>query len=140
MWAADAGTIGMGDGCGGCGHCLCGNGAWVCCGYCWYAGGEFRALLEMQESREQYNAGCAQDECDYNEVVIDGPWRTSHLPSVIEAMFVGPADGTGVDGCYGNACVVSMFDIHRDFLAAYGLTATQVPLVRYDVGVGFRAA
>ena len=50
------------------------------------------------------------------------------------------ADATGVDGCYGNACVTSLRDIHRDFLATYGLSAAQVPLVRYEIGVGFHAA
>ena len=139
-WAADAGTIGMADGCGGCGRCNCGNGVWTCCGYCWYHGNEFRALLEMQESRAQYNAGCAQAECDYNEVVLDGPWWTAHLPHIIQAMLIGPADGTGVNGCYGNACVRSMHDIHADFLRTYGLTAADVPLVRYNVGVDFHAA
>ena len=40
----------------------------------------------------------------------------------------------------GNACVRSMRSIHQSFLRAYGLTAQQVPLVRYNIGHGFVAA
>ena len=74
------------------------------------------------------------------QVVIDGHWWTEHLPHVIEAVLIGPGDATGVDGCYGNACVRSLRDIHRDFLDEYGLTGEQVPLVSYQVGSGFHPA
>ena len=83
---------------------------------------------------------CVSRASSDNEVVLDGPWWSAHLPHIIEAMFIGPADGTGVDGCYGNACVRSMRTIHSDFLREFGLTAAQVPLVRYQVGQGFSAA
>ena len=74
------------------------------------------------------------------QVVLDGPWWTRHLPHIIEAVLIGPGDAAGADGCYGNACVRSLRDVHQDFLRTFGLTAVEVPLVRYDVGVGFRAA
>lgn len=138
-WSSDSGTIGMADGCSGC-RCACGNGVWQCCGYCWWGADDMASMMAMHESGDAYNEGCAQEECDYNEVVLDGPWWTAHLPFVIEAMFIGPADGTGADGCYGNACVNSMRDIHSDFLREFGITAEQVPLVYYDIGSGFRLA
>ena len=51
----------------------------------------------------------------YNEIIVDGPHMTAHLPTPIEA-FIG-------DSGY-----------HSKFLAEHGLTSDDVPLVSLHLG------
>ena len=54
---------------------------------------------------------------DYNEIIVDGPHWTRHLPMAIEAFF-----GTG-----------TLARSQRDeFLSAFNLTRDRVPLVDFD--------
>ena len=56
----------------------------------------------------------------YNEIVIAGLSYNRNLPRAIEAFVVG-----------GNDDVVKARAVHRRFLDAFGLTAADVPLLRY---------
>ena len=59
----------------------------------------------------------AQGFQDYNEIIVDGPYWTRHLPRAIEAFF-----GTSV----------LAHTQHRAFLAAFNLTNHDVPLLSFD--------
>ena len=54
---------------------------------------------------------------DYNEIIVDGPHWTDHLPTTIEAFFGG-----------GELAASQ----HASFLRTYGLTNEEVPLLLFD--------
>ena len=62
----------------------------------------------------------------YNEAIVDGISWNAHLPNTIEAFFEleGQSAGTG-QADYAR-------EAHRRFLAAYGLSEHEVPLLKFD--------
>lgn len=71
-----------------------------------------REATGRSESRDEHHA--------YNEIVLDGLAHNAALPSSIEAFLVGSNDD-----------LAKTLTLHARFLAEYGLTATDVPLLRY---------
>ena len=61
---------------------------------------------------------CGQ--CSYNEVMVDGFHHNDELPHSIEAWVVGADDDRS-----------RAEEVHGLFLAEYGLTASDVPLLTY---------
>ena len=59
---------------------------------------------------------------DYNEIIVDGPHWTAHLPSAIEAFFFGVDQTTSA----------LARQQHGEFLAAFNLTNEEVPLLTID--------
>ena len=59
---------------------------------------------------------------DYNEIIVDGSYWTAHLPCAIEAFVIDASQGDG------NLARQQ----RREFLDAYNLTNTSVPLVAFD--------
>ena len=62
----------------------------------------------------------------YNEVVVLKQAYESQLPHSIAAVF-----------CVRDATCAEARGVHTRFLAAYGLTSEQVPLLQYRFGEGF---
>ena len=71
-----------------------------------------RAATARHEARDEHHA--------YNEVVIDGLAYNRNLPRTVEAFVLGSNDD-----------VTKARAVHGRFLEAYGLTAADVPLLRY---------
>ena len=69
---------------------------------------------------QQQRAGGSRS---YNEIVLDSASWIEHMPRTIEAVFYN-AGGTDWHPAAKT--------LHGKLLAAYGLTAEQVPLLRYD--------
>ena len=86
------------------------------CGGSWRPD-DFGAYLRRQEWWQVLNR-----RLEHNEIIIGAaPW-TAALPGLVDAVFV--ADGSGASAAR---------DTHRRFLAAYGLSDAQVPLVAIDL-------
>ena len=86
------------------------------CGGSWHPE-DFPAYLRRQEWWQVLNR-----RLEHNEIIIGAqPW-THALPGLIDAVFV--ADGSGSSEAR---------DTHRRFLAAYGLSDAQVPLVAINL-------
>ena len=141
-WPLDAGTIRMRDGC---------QAGYMCdpiypSGYCWYSSDQLGSMLAAQDAGA-INLGCNQAECHYNEVIIDDTFWRAHLPAVIEAFFVsvnaaaeGPCNRDPYLFVHDGACH-DVREVRRQFIRAYGLASTAVPLMVYDVaGREFRLA
>ena len=64
----------------------------------------------------------------YNEVILDAQTWVDHLPRTIMAVFVHK-DAQERD-------VETSKRVHADFLAEYGLSADETPLVIYDYKTG----
>lgn len=88
-----------------------------------YTGVTLRDALEQQHdgSFRRAHPGASL----YNEVAIGWRYWEDHLPWAIEAFAFSSADDK-YDGLHA-----IMAPIHQAFLAEYGLTAAEVPLLRY---------
>ena len=69
----------------------------------------------------------------YNEVIIDGVWYESHLPEVVRAFMYDDSGGQPICNSWRGARTdtTRVRRAHADFLARYGYTEQQVPLLRY---------
>ena len=117
-YAFDAGTM-SGNGCPG-----------VPCewqsrpNYCFWPGSRIQGMLEQHIARHGSSSGCGQDQCNYNEIVVDGTAWKSRLPEVIEAVYF-PLNSAG-----GERAARTVL---ADFCDAYGDRASGTPLVSYDL-------
>ena len=72
-------------------------------------------LMMRAHAGHQHNAHAADGSAKYNELVIDtGPYL-ANLPQSVEAIVGEPS-------------------VHAAFLRRYGLTRTQVPLLKFSAG------
>ena len=90
-----------------------------------------QVLQEQDERAPMYR----HSNWGYNEIILDtGPWDQM-LPHAIEA-FVFPAyPFFGYEGahlCCNDRTREDAVDAHRKFLAKYGMTAMEVPLLEYS--------
>ena len=86
----------------------------VGCGRYWncaFVGTEM--LGDMMRTQQRENSG------KYNEVVVSSKFWDDHLPGIIEAVFFISTEEKARA-------------VHRNFLAAYGKTRHEVPLVQYN--------
>jgi len=60
----------------------------------------------------------------YNELIVDGDHWTSHLPGIVEAFVI--TSGHEPDA------LDKVRRMRQRFLQAYGLSATEAPLVTFD--------
>jgi len=67
----------------------------------------------------------------YNEVVINSAHYNAHLPDAVEAFFYVKGHSP-VTSDLGYGIVIDVRKVHRDYLAAYHLSADQVPLLQFD--------
>jgi len=67
----------------------------------------------------------------YNEAVLSSRHHNEHLPRSVEAFFV-LSGASAVTADLGYGIRIDVADAHRRFLEAFGLSATQVPLLRFD--------
>ena len=74
---------------------------------------------DLQSMMRVFEAATNGNDNTYNEVIVDALYYVRHLPNSLEAMFVKSAG----DQTTRRA--------HANFLAAYGLTADDVPLLLY---------
>lgn len=95
-WSTDAGTMGMlCDPLGGSDDCIPGCRQSFQCGtrpnmgnYCWWPPGQFEQMISAHEaSPRTHSHECFQYDCNYNEVVLNAAYWTSHVPQVVEAVF-----------------------------------------------------
>ena len=108
---------------------------------------ELDRMLRKHESiwrGRAHTHSCGQDFCVYNEVVVDAAVWEENLPSTIEAVFflggsaLGASDDDDDDDDLRNAQGLAaaeqhMREVHADFLDAYGLDASEVPLLRLEL-------
>lgn len=122
-WAFDGGTMGMqGDpeqtpGCYG-KKCEPGN-----AGYCYWEPGQEKQMMQQQRNRPQ-GQGCGQPTCGYNEIVLSGATWQSSLPGLIQAFYF-PVGGMSAEE--------KVRKHHQNFLTAFGLESSLVPLLRLDL-------
>ena len=120
-FAYDAGTMGDPSGCPG-PRCDDSDGFRT---YCHWGADQLRQMLEQHA--DLHGSGnerpCGQDECDYNEVVIDADHWTAALPNAIEA-FVFPRHSRDAEW--------RARDVMADFRDHFGNDAYAIPLVSFD--------
>lgn len=116
-WAYDAGTMGMGShGCEGRGHCT-----ELSQTYCWWPPSELKQMMLQQE---HLGDECGAYDCKYNELMMNGDFWRSKLPTLIEAMFYPVGSSSGEQ---------HVRQVHADLLRTFGLNADSVPLLELDM-------
>lgn len=96
----------------------CGGGDYYCGGRPWRPStiGQMleadRAAVARHEPRDEHHS--------YNEIVIDGLAYNRNLPRGVEAFVLGTTDD-----------LAKAREVHQRFLGAYGLSAVEVPLLRF---------
>ena len=91
---------------------------------------DMQRLLELHKEHgaQWHNPGWHSG---YNEVIVNSRHYNDHLPNSVWAFFYPKGqDPTTWDLGYG--IQIDVRRAHRDFLAEYGLTARDVPLLEFD--------
>ena len=80
-------------------------------------------MMQQQEQRDLTQSGCGQEDCGYNEIVIDAEFWKSRLPFLIEAIFYPIGQPAAEERAR---------KIHRKFLNAFRQQEVQTPLLSVD--------
>ena len=115
-------------------------------GKCAFRPDDWGGML-AEQSRLRHRGGDARD--GYNEVIVDAAHFADHLPTIVEAIFFMGRDSDerctsgwrvgwttpnlGRSAGRRNHCERYARAAHAHFLARFGLTATDVPLLRLDL-------